>query len=218
MTKYQYILFDLDGTLTDSAEGIINSVLYALKKSGIEEHDREKLVAFVGPPLADSLKRFYGADEEQARQMREYFHEYFNERGWCENRVYEGIPEVLAKLKEEGRHLIVATSKPEFFAERILEHFGLAQYFEVVGGSTMDGSICKKGDVISLVLDRIGREHLPEMVMVGDREHDVLGARENNLPCIGVLYGYGNRSELETAGAAAVCPDVRSLPEYLAAV
>lgn len=215
MGNYKYILFDLDGTLTDSAEGIINSVLYALNKKGIKENDREKLTSFVGPPLGDSFMRYYGMTGEEAKEMTGIYREYFREYGWKENHVYEGIPQVLDKLKKEGRHLIVATSKPEVFAKRILEYFSLAEYFEYIGGSSLDGRISRKDQVISYVLDQIGREHMDEMVMVGDREHDVIGAKKNDLPCVGVLYGYGDRKELETAGAAAICPTVMELPEYL---
>ena len=215
MGKYTYILFDLDGTLTESAEGIVNSVLYSLKKNGIKEQDREKLLEFVGPPLKDSLEKYYGITEERMAPFIDAFHEYFRERGWKENRVYEGIPQALAKLKEGGCRRVLATSKPEIFAKQIMDYFDLAKYFDFIGGSSMDGTVSSKGEVISYVLDQIGRGHLEEMVMVGDREHDVKGARENGLPCIGVLYGYGTRAELERAGAAAICPGVDRLPEYL---
>ncbi len=212
---YKYILFDLDGTLTDSAEGIVNSVVYALKKKGIEEQDRAKLNAFVGPPLADSFMKYYGMSEEEARGMVPLYREYFEPKGWAENRVYEGIPEVLEKLRAQGKHLLVATSKPEKFAKRILEHFHLAQYFELIRGASMDEKLCRKEQVIACVIEDVGAEHMKEMVMVGDREHDVVGARLNGLSCVGVLYGYGSREELETAGAVAVCPAVKKLPEYL---
>lgn len=215
MKTYNYILFDLDGTLTDSAEGIINSVIYALNKKGIQETDRAKLTVFVGPPLLDSFMKYYGMTEAEAKDSIVKYREYFSEFGWKENLVYDGVPQMLKQLKEDGRHLFVATSKPEVFAKRILEHFDLAEYFEYIGGSTLDGSISSKDQVISCVLDQIGREHIQEMVMVGDREHDVIGARENGLPCIGVLYGYGDRAELETAGAAAICEKAEQLNNYL---
>ena len=212
---YDYILFDLDGTLTDSAEGIVNSVLYALKKKGIEEHDRDKLHAFVGPPLIDSFMKYYGMSKEEAKGMVPLYREYFEPKGWAENRVYEGIPEVLSELRARGKHLLVATSKPELFAKRILEHFRLAQYFELICGASMDEKLSRKDQVIDCVIREAGAEHIKEMIMVGDREHDVLGARKNGLPCVGVLYGYGSREELEAAGAAAICPTVKELPEYL---
>lgn len=215
MNRYNYILFDLDGTLTDSAEGIINSVLYALEKKGIKETNRQKLTAFVGPPLIDSFMKYYGMTKDEAEEMVVKYREYFREYGWKENAVYEGVVEMLEKLQATGKHLFVATSKPEVFAKKILEYFDLAKYFEYIGGSTFDGSISSKDQVIAYVLDCIGREHMEEMVMVGDREHDVLGAKKNHLPCVGVLYGYGDRTELEEAGADIICESALQLPECL---
>lgn len=216
MKKYAYILFDLDGTLTDSAEGITKSVLHALNKFGIRETDREKLTTFVGPPLTDSFMRYYGVSREDASgPLTEYYREYFSDRGWKENRVYEGIPEALKALKNGGKHLILATSKPEFFARKIMEHFDLTQYFDIIGGSTLDGKLSRKGEVIEYVIRQVGKEHTGEMVMVGDREYDVIGAKEHSLPCIGVLYGYGSREELEAAGADMICGTVEELPRYI---
>lgn len=215
MKKYNYILFDLDGTLTDSADGIINSVLYALNQYGIKENDRKKLMTFVGPPLTESFVNQYGVlREDAAGILTQYYREYFSERGWKENRVYEGIPEVLKVLKDAGKHLILATSKPEVFARKILEHFDLTQYFETIGGAALDGSISSKGEVINYVMKQVGREHTGEMIMVGDRKHDVIGAREQGLPCVGVLYGYGGREELEAAGADAICETVEDLEAF----
>lgn len=221
MKGKRYILFDLDGTLTESGEGIINSVIYALKKKGITVEDRSMLLPFVGPPLVDSLERYFNMSREDAMASVEDYREYFNERGWKENRVYDGIPEALAKLKGAGKYLIVATSKPEVFAKRILEYFELAQYFDLIVGSTLDGSVNTKGQVIALALERMkelnhGEEVSKEdIVMVGDREYDVNGAKENGLPCLGVLYGYGNEAELRAAGAKELCPEVKCLPEIL---
>lgn len=216
MGKYKYILFDLDGTLTDSADGIINSVIYALDKKGIKEDDREKLKAFVGPPLTDSFMKYYGMSREEASmEMTPLYREYFNEFGWKENTVYDGVPEMLQTLKEAGKHLIVATSKPEVFAKRILDYFDLAKYFDYIGGSTLDGRISSKDQVIAYVLEQIGSEHVDEMIMVGDREHDVFGAEKNGLPCVGVLYGYGDRAELESAGAAVICETAMELVKHL---
>lgn len=213
MRNYRYLLFDLDGTLTDSAEGIINSVLYALEKFGIKENDREKLTAFVGPPLLDSFMKYYGVSAAEAQTLTTYYREYFSTKGWQENRVYEGIPEALAELQAQGKHLILATSKPEVYARKIMDLFDLAKYFDLICGASMDGTISKKADVIGLVLEKLSREYLPEMVMIGDREHDVLGAKAHGIPCVGVLYGYGSRTELGSAGAAALCEAVGDLPE-----
>ncbi len=215
MKTYHYILFDLDGTLTDSAEGIINCVLYSLEKCGIQESDREKLKAFVGPPLMDSYKNCYHVSEEEALKLTACYRERFSVTGWKENRVYEGIPEVLDALKKAGRHLILATSKPEVYTKQIMELFGLAQYFELICGATLDGRIVQKGQVIACAISQIGLEHKDEMVMVGDRKYDVYGAAEHGIPCIGVLYGYGSREELVSAGATMLCETVSELPELL---
>ncbi|MDD6616518.1 MAG: HAD family hydrolase [Lachnospiraceae bacterium] len=210
----RYVLWDLDGTLTESAPGIINSVLYALEKMGIYEKDRAKLEAFVGPPLLESFQRFYGMTPEEAKTGMEYYREYFVEKGMLENQVYPGIPEVLDRLNQRGYHLAVATSKPEIYSRRILDHFGLTDRFVYVGGSTLDETRCEKADVITYVMETLGispKEH--PILMVGDRLHDVQGAAVNRIPCLGVLYGYGSREELETAGAVEICGTVAELPE-----
>ncbi len=197
---YNTLLFDLDGTLTDPFDGITNSVLYALKKCGITETDRKKLAAFIGPPLMESFQVFYGMSEEASGRAVAFYREYYADKGIFENRVYDRIPETLAALAARGKKLYVATSKPEFFAEKILEHFQLAPYFSGVAGATMDETRTRKADVIAYAL---GRFSLPQVqsVMIGDRMHDVAGAKQNKLPCIGVLYGFGSREELLAAGA-----------------
>ena len=202
------ILFDLDGTLTDPKEGITKSVQHALQAYGIDEPDLDKLCPFIGPPLSDSFKEYYGFSEAQAREAIGHFHEYFTKQGMFENKVYPGIREMLTRLKDAGLTLAVATSKPEPFAIQILEHFDLLSYFTLVGGADMEEIRVRKGDVIAYTLDRLGTT--PEeskVIMVGDRKHDVLGARENGLPCAGVLYGYGSREELEEAGFASYYVD-----------
>ena len=213
--KYENILFDLDGTLTDPGLGITNSVMHALRKFGIHESNREKLYPFIGPPLLDSFMTFYGMTREQAEEAIAGFREYFSVQGILENEPYPGIHETLARLKERGRRLVVATSKPEPFALRILDHFGLRQYFTLVAGSTMDESRVRKGDVIHYALSRLPGAVPENTVMVGDRKHDVLGAKENGLACVGVLFGYGGRQELEEAGAAAIAGTMAELEAIL---
>lgn len=215
MNQYEYLLFDLDGTLTDSGDGIINSVLHALKKRGIETQDRASLRVFVGPPLLDSFAQYYGMDREEGMKAIADYREYFTDRGWKENSVYDGILDMLRKLKAAGKHLYIATSKPEPFAKQIAEYFEFASYFDGIVGSTLDEKITGKGQVISLVLEQIGAAGKGKTVMIGDREHDVNGAKENQLPCIGVLYGYGDRPELEAAGAVEICESVEALTELL---
>ncbi len=202
--KKQYVLFDLDGTLTDSGEGIMNSVVYALKSYGVAVEDRSSLRAFIGPPLIDSFMKYYGFERSHAEEAVVRYREYFADRGLLENSVYPGVTELLETLQARGFSLMVATSKPEIYTLRILEHFGLIKYFDFVGGATMDEKRTKKADVIRYVLEENHLTNPEEIVMIGDREHDILGAKENGIQSIGVLYGYGDREELETAGADAI--------------
>lgn len=212
--RKKYVLFDLDGTLTDSREGIVNSIRYMLDHYGITI-DREQLQPWLGPPLKESLMKYCGFAEEKALEGVGIYREYFDRKGIFENRVYPGIEEMLKSLKEKGHVLLVATSKPETAAVRVLEHFGLAKYFTYIGGATLDDSRVKKAAVIRYVLEKCNVEDRAQAVMVGDREHDVLGARENELEVIGVLYGYGSREELTEAGADRIVEDPEKLTEIL---
>ena len=205
------VLFDLDGTLTDSAPGIMNSITYALERYGIHE-ERGELMKFIGPPLSESLEEFYGFDPEKRTEAIAIFREYFNEKGWQENAPYPGIAELLRELKAAGLCLRVATSKPEVQAVRILEHFGLAQYFDRICGAPLGN---EEGAKKSAVIRRAISGAEGPVIMVGDRRHDVAGASETGLPCIGVLYGYGDREELEQAGAAFIAEDVEALKRLL---
>ncbi len=200
-SNYEIYFFDLDGTLTDSSLGITNSVMYALGKYGIEETDRKKLYPFIGPPLKASFERFYGFSGEQCEEAIRYYREYYREKGIFENRVYEGIEAVLQELKNQGRRLVVATSKPEPFARQIIDHFHLTQYFDYVAGMELDGGRGTKEAVIRYALDVCGITDKSGVLMVGDREHDVFGAHAAGIDCLGILYGFGSREELEKAGA-----------------
>ena len=208
---YDYFLFDLDGTLTDPAEGITNSVMYALKKWGIEVGAREELFCFIGPPLSASFKKYYGFSESDALKCVEYYREYFRDNGIFENKVYDGISELLQKLKTDGKIIILATSKPEKFAKRILEHFDLSKYFDYVAGASMNESRNKKEDIIRYALSMANVTDLSRAVMIGDREQDIMGAKINSLDSIGVLYGYGDREELEGAGATYIVDGVNDI-------
>jgi phosphoglycolate phosphatase len=201
--KPRCIFFDLDGTLTDSGPGIVHSVAYALGKLGVEPPEPEKLRPFIGPPLLWSFGHFYGFDEEKCREGVRLYREYFTAGGMFENSVYPGIPEALERLGRAGFRLAVATSKPEEFSQKIIGHFGLDKYFEAVCGATMDETRTEKADVIRYALEAVGVSP-EESHMVGDREHDVLGAKAVGLPCLGALWGYGSREELLSAGAAAL--------------
>ena len=198
---YKYILFDLDGTLTDPGIGITNSVMYALEKFGIEVKERASLYKFIGPPLLDSFQNFYGFTKEESELALKYYREYFRPKGIYENHVYDGVEDLLRELKAGGKEMIVATSKPEEFAIEILKHFNLYQYFNFVGGVSMDEKRVKKSDVIAYALEKCNVTALDAVVMIGDREHDVYGAKQIGVDSIGVLYGYGDYEELKQAGA-----------------
>lgn len=214
MKKYQYILFDLDGTITDPGLGITNSVMHALNKFGISDK-RENLYKFIGPPLAQSFQNYYDFDEEKAQLGIQYYREYYAVDGIFENIVYDGVEQMLKNLKQDGKKILMATSKPEKFAKQILKHFKLDQYFDYVAGATMDEKRVRKADVISYALESYGIQNLDEVLMVGDREHDVLGAKEVGIDCVGVLYGYGDREELEKAGAKYIVETVEELAKVL---
>ena len=212
--NYENILFDLDGTLTDPKLGITKSVAYALKSYGIEVEDLDSLLKFIGPPLKDSFVKYYGFSEEQGVEAVERYREYLKPYGIYENKVYDGVENMLANLVKCGKKVILATSKPTVFANVILEHFNLKQYFTCVVGSELDGSRVKKGDVVAEALRQAGVTDKSVAVMVGDREHDIIGAKENEIDSVGVLYGYGDRTELETAGAGHVVESVEELLRY----
>lgn len=214
MTDYTHIFFDLDGTLTDSALGITNAVMYALNQFGIQVEDRKSLYKFIGPPLIDSFRDFYGFSGTQLDQSLVYYRKYFAETGIFENQVYPGVPELLQRLRAAGKHLLIATTKPDQFALRILEHFDLLQYFDFVSGASMDESRNKKWQVIRQALDHCGAAP-GETLMVGDRKHDVEGARHCGLDCLGVLYGFGSAEELITAGATALAGSPAAVGDYI---
>jgi len=209
--EYKYIIFDLDGTLTDSAIGITNSVAYALSQFGIEVKDKSELNRFVGPPLEESFRVFYGFSEEDALRGVDEYRVYYRDRGIFENAVYPGVPELLTNLRARGKKLILATSKPEFYAKQILEHFGLAEYFDFVAGATMDSSRLKKADVIAYALAECGITDTSECIMIGDRDHDIKGSRVHNIDCLAVLYGYGSLEEITSSSPAYVAETVEDI-------
>lgn len=212
---YNTILFDLDGTLTDPGIGITNSVAYALNKFGISVADKTELYKFIGPPLKDSFMKYYGFDQNKALLAVDYYREYFSEKGIFENKIYGGVQEVLFDIKNSGRKIALATSKPELFAKQILDYFNLTEYFDFVGGATMDSSRNTKGDVIKYTLQNLKIKDLSTVVMVGDREHDIIGAKQAGIDSIGVLFGYGDRKELENAGAVYIAKTVKEIINYI---
>ncbi len=212
---FDYLFFDLDGTLTDPALGITNSFIYALKYFGIEIPSYEKLCSFIGPPLPETFKTQFGFSEEKASEGVKKYREYFAEKGLLENSVYPGIPELLSKLKENGKKLVVATSKPEEFSVKIIEHFGLSQFFENVCGSLMDESRSKKDQVIEYAIERNKIKDRSKILMIGDRKHDMIGAKKCGLSACGVLYGYGDFEELKSNGADTIVESVKDLEKFL---
>ena len=201
MIRYRYALFDLDGTLTDPGEGITKSVQYALAKFGITVEDRKQLFCFIGPPLHESFEVYYGFSRPDAMRAVDCYREYYAVKGIFENLVYDGIENMLQQLQAAGVRICLATSKPEVYAKQILEHFGLDGYFTAVAGSEMDGTRTKKAEVVERALMLLGNPDVSDCIMIGDREHDVLGGQAHGLDTVGVLFGYGSREELERAGA-----------------
>ncbi len=215
MKDYQWIFFDLDGTLTDPQTGIFNSIRYALGKLRIDEPDSDQLKEFIGPPLRDSFQRHFGLSPQTAWQAVEYYREYFSSQGMFENLVYPGIPELLAALRRDGKRLAVATSKPTVFSERILTHFDLLAFFEQVVGSNLDGSRVEKGEVVAELMTRISSDSRSQMLMIGDRKHDIIGARINQIDSLGVAYGYGTLEELRESGPTYLVNSVSEISELL---
>lgn len=199
--NFEYILFDLDGTITDSGEGITKSVQYALKSFDVNVEKLEDLNKFIGPPLKDSFKKYYNFDDEKAELGLKKYREYYAEKGIFENSLYDGVVELLEDLKKSNKTIILATSKPEVYAKQILEYFKVDKYFTFAAGSDFEETRVKKGEVIKYALEEAKISDLSKVVMIGDREHDIIGAKENNIKSIGVLYGYGDVVELTQARA-----------------
>lgn len=214
--NFHTILFDLDGTVTDPKEGITRCVAYALEHFGIKVDDLDTLIPFIGPPLVDSFSGFYGMNETDSLIAVEKYRERFRVTGWAENKPYEGIAELLGDLKKAGKRISLATSKPEEFALKILYHFDLAQYFDLICGAPMHAHKGHgKVDVIEDALARMGITDRSGIIMVGDRLHDIEGAHKAGLPCVGVLFGYGDRAEHEKYGADYIVEDMSALREFL---
>lgn len=215
MHPYSHLLFDLDGTLTNPEEGITLSLCYALQGFGIEISDPHSLSDCIGPPLMETLQNRFGFSPSQAEACLARFRERFSHTGLYENTVYPGILELLRSLRTAGKTLILATSKPEPFARRILSHFGLLSYFSFVGAASMDASRVEKQAVIAHVLSACPSVTPQSAVMIGDRRHDVMGAAQHGIDCIGVTYGFGSREELLTAGAIALADSPAALGKLL---
>jgi phosphoglycolate phosphatase len=214
--SWDVVLFDLDGTLTDSGLGVGNGVLYALAQMGFPKPSDDELKKYLGPPLWTSFSEYAGMNEAQTIEAVRLYREYYNETGAYENSVYPGIPELLARLVTEGKRLAVATSKVDYAAVNILQHFNMDHFFDVIAGSDETGELRgTKALVIEHALSELRMCDGTSIVMIGDREHDILGAKVHGIPGIGVLYGYGDRAELEAAGAVEIASEVSDLATAL---
>ena len=211
--NYKYVLFDLDGTLTNPKEGITKSVVYSLEKQNIKAASADSYEHFIGPPLDDSYREMGFGDEQIAESIRLY-RERFEAYGWIENVPYEGIHDLLEKLNET-RILGVATSKPTYFAEKILNHFELSKYFKVIVGSNMDRTRVNKNEVIEEALRQLGNPSVAEVLMIGDRIHDLEGAKKHGMDALRVLYGFGDETEHEGYDTVGVADSVQSLKTIL---
>jgi len=211
MKNYKYIIFDLDGTITDPKVGITKSIDFALRHFEIKTEDLDSLCKYIGPPLLSTFQEGYGFSEEKAKLAVSKYREYFNVTGIYENIVYNGVTKMLRNLQTKQIKLMMATSKPTEFANRILEYFSLNQYFDFVAGSEMDGTRIEKADVIKYVIEENKILDISEVIMIGDRKHDIIGAKITGIDSAGVLYGYGDKDELMQAGADYIIENVEDI-------
>lgn len=209
------VLFDLDGTLIDSSEGIIKSVRYALSHFGMEEPDTDKIYQFIGPPLSDSFRRIYGFSEEKSLEAVAVYRQRYNQTGIFECRLYPGVEACIRRLKEQGYRIGMASSKPELSCRRILEHFGIMDLFDEVVGATFDGARDKKVDVLNEVFHRWKDLAPSQMCLVGDTVFDAEGAKKVGMPCIAVTYGFGDIRQMKETGIAGSCEEVWELPQLV---
>lgn len=214
MKVYKYIAFDLDGTLTDPEAGLTAGFAYALSKMGVDYGERQSLKRFIGPPLKSEFRLAYGMSDAEAEECVRLFREYFQVYGWWDNRLYEGIPEMLAALKARGKTLLLATSKPELFAAKILRLFDIMKYFDFVGGATLDHTRVEKSDVLSYALDSVNADRAVS-ILVGDRVYDAEGARLCGIDSLGVTYGHGSESEIRESGFSFIAKTVGDITEIL---
>lgn len=214
---WKYILFDLDGTLTDSSEGILNCVIYALEAARKDIPNREALLQFIGPPLVDGFQEITGMNHEEAVIATAKYRERYGVIGLFENKPYEGIAKVLLELKRQGKMIALATSKPETYAVRILQYFHLMKYFDETVGSELNGTRNDKAEVIREALRRlhISEKEYKDVIMVGDRRHDIIGAKKCGIESLGVYYGFAEPGELEKAGADHIAHSVSDVLEIL---
>lgn len=216
---YKYVFFDLDGTITEPEEGIINGVLFALSKFGITVEDRTTLYPYIGPPLRDSFRDYHGLSEEDTEQAILYYREYYSTKGIYQNDIMPGMEQAFQTLRQHGCHLYVATSKPELYAKQILQHLKLDGYFDIIAGSTFDKARDTKAAVIEYLITGIAADQVKpsfdEIIMVGDRKFDVIGARAFGIDTIGVLFGYGSKEEFEACDCRYVAADAEEMVQMI---
>ena len=215
MGDKKYILFDLDGTIIDSKEGITKGIQFSLEAFGIHIEDRDELAQFIGPALRDTYKEFYGFNDQEAELALEKYREYFAPIGVYENVLYDGIVDLFEELKEAGKVLIIATAKPIVYAEKILKYHNIRDYFSFVAGCELDGRRSTKKEVIQYIFESMKITDPQSAIMIGDRDYDVIGAKETGLDSIGVCYGFGSLEELKDAGATYIVRDVEELSRLL---
>lgn len=216
---YKYVFFDLDGTITEPEEGIINGVLYALSRFGITVEDRTTLYPYIGPPLRDSFRDYHGLSEEDTEQAILYYREYYSTKGIYQNDIMPGMEQAFWTLRKHGCHLYVATSKPELYAKQILENLKLDGYFDIIAGSTFDKARDTKAAVIEYLITSIAANQIKpaadDIIMVGDRKFDVLGARKFGIDTIGVLFGYGSKEEFDACACRYVAADAKEMVKMI---
>ncbi|MBR5140678.1 MAG: HAD hydrolase-like protein [Clostridia bacterium] len=214
MKKYQTVAFDLDGTLTDPESGLTSAFAYALTKMGIKYATKKELRRFIGPPLKAELMSVYGLDDAGGEECVRLFREYFAVYGWWDNKLYPGVQNMLATLKDRGKTIVLATSKPEIFASKILRLFDIEKYFDFVGAATLNHTRVEKSDILSYALDAVNADR-SSSVMVGDRKYDAIGAAEVGIDSIGVLYGHGEEAEIAAAGFTYTLSTVEDITKIL---
>ena len=215
MKDYSYVLFDLDGTIIDSSEGIVSSFIYALSKFGIEEKPGEHMRRIIGPPLSQSFKSFYGFNDEDTALAVKYYREVFKAGLMLKNTLYPGMVELFDELRKNGKKVIVATSKPEIFVRPILTDLGILDKFDFIAGSIIGDVRVDKGEIIDYIIGEMGISDRRECVMIGDRDRDITGAIDVGVDAIGVLHGFGSREELEGAGCSIIAADAYELRDIL---
>ena len=212
--QYDFVLFDFDGTIADTSEGIFRTFDYVKTVMGGRDVPKSEYQKLIGPPLTYSFSEFFGMEGDKVSEAVKTFREYYETHGLFQCSLYSGLPSLFATLKNGGKTLLVATSKPELYAKKLLAHFGVSEYFSFVGGSDKEEKRAKKSEVIEYVLSVSKIEDKSRAVMVGDRLYDAEGARQAGLDCIGVLYGFGSLEELKSAGVV----DIAETPAHLARI